>query len=166
VKDLVKNVTTKLDITIEHTDREGELRSLKAWLAADELLVGTAPDLVSSRATREGEMGSLLDVLQLVVGGTIGAADLALGIATWRRSRGEPPTVELNQGGFAITLRGGTDDDLRRLAMFLAAGENRDRENRDGDRAHDVADPGADEEHDSHAGDGGEGGDGNSEREG
>ncbi|WTW99209.1 hypothetical protein OG216_40305 [Streptomycetaceae bacterium NBC_01309] len=113
----------KLDITIEHPDAEYELRSLQAWLAADELLVGTAPDLVSSRAARDGEMGPALDVLQLVLAGTIGAADLALGIAAWRRARGEPPTVELNQGGLTITLRGATDDDVRRLATFLRAGD-------------------------------------------
>ncbi|WP_436771053.1 effector-associated constant component EACC1 [Yinghuangia sp. YIM S09857] len=108
-----------LDITIEHPDAERELRSLQSWLTADDLLVGTAPGLVSSRTARDGEMGPILDVLQLVIGGAIGAADLALAIAAWRRGRGEPPTLELNQGGATITLRGASDDDVRRLAAFL-----------------------------------------------
>lgn len=104
-------------------------------------------------------MGPVLDILQLAVGGTIGAADLALGIATWRRSRSEPPTVELTRGEFAITLRGGTDDDMRRLVMFLATGEGRD-ENGGGDRAHDIADPGRDEGHSGHDGHDGHDGEG------
>ncbi|NUU25455.1 MAG: hypothetical protein HOV68_28705, partial [Streptomycetaceae bacterium] len=122
----------KLAISIEHADREGELRSLHAWLAADDRLAATAPDLVASRAVRDGEMGPVLDILQLVLGSSIGAADLALGIAAWRRSRAEPPTLEIGHGGVTITLRGAGDDDLRRLVAFLEAGGDGDGGDEDG----------------------------------
>lgn len=120
-----------LRITIPRAANHDELRSLQVWLSADPTLSRTAPQLASSTGSRNGSMGGVLDVLLLALGGTIGAGELALGIAAWRRSRTEPPTVELNRDGMRIVLRGHDDDELRRLIAFLQADDRGPRDHGD-----------------------------------
>lgn len=108
----------QLQITTDHPQREGELRSLRGWLLADDVLARTAPQLGSSQALRDDDMGPVLDILQLVIDGGLGASSLAVAIATWRRSRPEPPVLELRRGDVVVTVRG-TDEDVRRIVALL-----------------------------------------------
>ncbi|MFF7251465.1 hypothetical protein ACFZBU_47325 [Embleya sp. NPDC008237] len=108
-----------LEIIVDHPDREGELRALYAWLLADERLASTGPELASSRPIGDGEMGPGLDLIQLGIDGGLGIANLALAVATWRRSRVEPPSVELRRGEVSVVLRGADDDDVRRIIAVL-----------------------------------------------
>ncbi|MGA5552389.1 effector-associated constant component EACC1 [Streptomyces pseudogriseolus] len=75
----------------------GELRSLQGWLRADPVVRRSAVVGVRGGVPGPGEMGTVLDVLELVTGNGWSAASFVLAVAAWRQSRPQRPQVEIRR---------------------------------------------------------------------
>ncbi|OKJ92699.1 hypothetical protein AMK26_34670 [Streptomyces sp. CB03234] len=106
----------------------GELRSLQSWLRSDPDVRRTAVTDVRGSAPRPGEMGSALDVLQLVTGNGWSAASFVLALVAWRQTRPQRPRVEIHRGDTVFVLTDCSPDEIERAtrALDLAGDEERD----------------------------------------
>lgn len=66
-------------------------------------------------------MGAAFDVIQLTVDSGFQVANLALGIAAWRRSRPAPPVVAIERSGTRIEV---TSADPELIARIVGAFED------------------------------------------
>ncbi|MCG7204041.1 effector-associated constant component EACC1 [Streptomyces arenae] len=100
----------------DHEDGHLIVSELHDWLVGDAELRRSAR---IHRVTREsaGTMGAL-DVIEVVLGQGIAAANLALAYASWRSTRPVPPRVRVTLPGGTLTL---TDDSPEALERILAA---------------------------------------------
>ncbi|MFI2209309.1 hypothetical protein [Streptomyces sp. NPDC020141] len=103
-----------------------ELRSLQGWLRSDPVMRGSATVGVRGSAPRPGEMGTAIDVLQLVTGNGWSAASFVLALVAWRRTRPQRPRLEIRRGDTVFVLTGGSDEEVERVIRALDA-------DRDGD---------------------------------
>ncbi|MDG9694617.1 hypothetical protein ACH4NS_25425 [Streptomyces mutabilis] len=101
-------------------DPEEELRSLLRWLRADEQ-TGRAlhGELRSLGPTDPEHMGTLLDVITLVVTGGLSAAQLVVSIDQWRAARRSRPRVVLRRGTVEIEVTGAEEATVRAVARLL-----------------------------------------------
>ncbi|MFI1368455.1 effector-associated constant component EACC1 [Streptomyces griseochromogenes] len=106
-------------------DPETELRSLLRWLTADEE-VGPAVrgTLAGSEPARPDHLGTLIDLMSLVVSGALSGSQLALAIDQWRAHRRGAPKVTLRRGQLEIEVDGRDAETLRRVTELL---ENEER---------------------------------------
>ncbi|MFE7427968.1 hypothetical protein [Streptomyces sp. NPDC057545] len=106
-----------------------ELQSLQGWLRSDPDLRRSATVGAQGGAPRPGEMGTPLDVLQLVTENGWSAASFVLALAAWRQTRPRRPRVEIRRGDTVIVLDGGSSDETERVirALDTAPDENEDR---------------------------------------
>ncbi|MGW7348749.1 effector-associated constant component EACC1 [Streptomyces sp. NPDC054854] len=107
--------------------RVGELRSLQGWLRSDPDVRGTAVTELGGSAPRPGEMGTALDVLQLVTGNGWSAASFVLALVAWRQSRPRRPRIEIHRGDTIIVLTECSSEEVEQAtrALDAAAGEDR-----------------------------------------
>ncbi|MFD9489768.1 hypothetical protein [Streptomyces sp. NPDC059991] len=116
---------SKIEIRVRGAaDPEAELRSLLRWLHADDE-VGRAVHgtLGSSRPPDPEHMGTLLDVMSLVVSGGLGAGQLALSVGQWRSARRTAPAVVMRRGAVEIELNGADPATIARITALLAGEE-------------------------------------------
>ncbi|MGW6286208.1 effector-associated constant component EACC1 [Streptomyces sp. NPDC055107] len=104
----------------------GELRSLQGWLRSDPEVRRAATVDVRGNAPRPGEMGATLDVLQLVTENGWSAASFALALVAWRRTRPQPPRVEIRRGDTVVVLTDGSDEEIERVVRALDADRDED----------------------------------------
>ncbi|MEU2339693.1 hypothetical protein ABZ770_40160 [Streptomyces sp. NPDC006654] len=100
----------------DHEDGYLIISELHDWLVGDAELRRSTQ---IHRVTREsaGTMGAL-DVIEVVLGQGIAAANLALAYASWRSTRPAPPRVSVTLPGGTLTV---TDDSPEALERILAA---------------------------------------------
>ncbi|WP_020117476.1 effector-associated constant component EACC1 [Streptomyces canus] len=111
----------QIDVRVAGTaDAERELRSLLHWLKADEE-TGRAlhGELRSSGPADPEHMGTLLDLITLVVSGGLSAAQLTLCIDQWRTARRTPPRVILRSGTVEVEVIGAEEGTVRAIAALL-----------------------------------------------
>ncbi|WP_338326658.1 effector-associated constant component EACC1 [Streptomyces lasalocidi] len=108
----------------------GELRSLQGWLRADPVVRRSTAVGVRGGGPEPGEMGTALDVLELVTGNGWSAASFVLAVAAWRQSRPQRPKVEIRRGETVIVLAEGSEDDIARAVRALEAIDGGQGENR------------------------------------
>ncbi|MDQ8707956.1 hypothetical protein RCO28_36645 [Streptomyces sp. LHD-70] len=96
-----------------------ELRSLQGWLRSDPDVRRTATVGVRGSAPRPGEMGTAVDVLQLVTGNGWSAASFVLAVVAWRQTRPRRPRVEIRRGDTVVVLDGGTSDVVEQVIRAL-----------------------------------------------
>ncbi|MET7666168.1 hypothetical protein ABZS99_47040 [Streptomyces sp. NPDC005463] len=118
----------RLELQVE----SGELRSLQGWLRGDPEARRSAAVGVRGGASGPGEMGGVLDVLELVTGNGWSAASFVLAVAAWRQSRPRRPRVEIRRGETVIVLVEGSGEEVERAVRALEAvgggeGEDGDR---------------------------------------
>ncbi|MFJ6636968.1 hypothetical protein ACIQMR_37420 [Streptomyces sp. NPDC091376] len=99
----------------------GELRSLQGWLRSDPDVRRSAVVEVRGSAPRPGEMGTALDMLQLVTGNGWSAASFVLALVAWRQTRPQQPQVEIRRGDTVIVLTDCSDEEIERATRALAA---------------------------------------------
>ncbi|MGW7199656.1 effector-associated constant component EACC1 [Streptomyces chryseus] len=99
----------------------GELRSLQGWLRSDPDVRKFAVAEVRGSTPRPGEMGTALDVLQLVTGNGWSAASFVLALVTWRQTRPQRPQVEIRHGDTVIVLTNCSPEDIERVTRALEA---------------------------------------------
>ncbi|MFD9776076.1 hypothetical protein ACFWXD_03175 [[Kitasatospora] papulosa] len=107
-----------------------ELRSLHGWLRSDPDVRRTAVTEVQGSAPRPGEMGTALDVLELVTGNGWSAASFVLALVAWRQTRPQRPRVEIRHGDTVITLTDCSPEEIERATTAL----NHAADEEDGDR--------------------------------
>ncbi|MEU5283996.1 hypothetical protein AB0G97_08255 [Streptomyces sp. NPDC020755] len=112
-----------LEVRVESA---GDLRSLRGWLRSDPEVRGSATIGVQGTAPRPGEMGTALDVLQLVTGNGWSAASFVLALVAWRRSRPRQPRLEIHRGDTVFVLTGGSDAEIERVVQMLDAAGDED----------------------------------------
>ncbi|MFJ9808982.1 hypothetical protein ACIRTB_12180 [Streptomyces sp. NPDC101158] len=105
----------------------GELRSLQNWLRSDPDVRRTAMADVRGSAPRPGEMGSALDMLQLVTGNGWSAASFVLALVAWRQTRPQRPRVEIHRGDTVIVLTDCSPEEIERATRALDAAAEEDR---------------------------------------
>lgn len=102
----------------------GELRSLQDWLRSDpEVRRSTAVEVHGS-VPKPGEMGSALDVLELVTGNGWNAASFVLAVASWRQTRSQRPRVEIHRGNTVIVLTDCSQEAIERATRALDAADS------------------------------------------
>ncbi|WP_439676778.1 effector-associated constant component EACC1 [Embleya sp. MST-111070] len=107
-------------VELQVSGGENELRSLYAWLGRDPGLRGTARTSLSGREpSRLDEMGSVLDVIQLITDSGWSAASLAVAVAAWRGTRPRSPQITVRRGASEITLTDMSEAEVQRLLAFL-----------------------------------------------
>ncbi|MGV9652180.1 effector-associated constant component EACC1 [Streptomyces sp. NPDC003554] len=99
----------------------GELRSLQGWLRADPEVRRSAEVGVRGGVPGPGDMGTVLDVLELVTGNGWSAASFVLAVASWRQSRPRRPRVEIRCGQTVIVLGEGSEEEIARAVRALEA---------------------------------------------
>ncbi|MGW1768931.1 effector-associated constant component EACC1 [Streptomyces sp. NPDC002073] len=106
----------------------GELRSLQGWLRSDPDVRRTAATDLQGSAPRPGEMGTALDVLELVTGNGWSAASFVLALVTWRQTRPQRPRVEIHRGDTVIVLTDCSPEEIERATRTLDAPAEEDRD--------------------------------------
>ncbi|MGV9619036.1 effector-associated constant component EACC1 [Streptomyces tendae] len=97
----------------------GELRSLQGWLRADPETRRSVTAQVRGVVPGPGEMGTALDVLQLVTGNGWSAASFVLAVAAWRQTRPQRPRVEIRRGDTVIVLTDCSEQEIRQATRAL-----------------------------------------------
>ncbi|MFF2308177.1 hypothetical protein ACFVVP_37435 [Streptomyces sp. NPDC058128] len=116
----------RLEVRVQSDAKE--LRSLQGWLRSDPDVRRTAATEVQGSAPRPGEMGSALDVLQLVTGNGWSAASFVLALVAWRQTRPQRPRVEIHRGDTVIVLTDCTADEIERATRALDAAGDEERD--------------------------------------
>ncbi|MEV0643138.1 hypothetical protein AB0I77_51260 [Streptomyces sp. NPDC050619] len=93
---------------------------LYRWLRKDPELRRHAAVNPGRPRPGDGTMGAT-DVIELVVGQSIAALNLALAYAAWRAARPTAPCVTITVDGRSVTLQGACDDEtIRRITDLLS----------------------------------------------
>ncbi|MFB8237513.1 hypothetical protein ACFC58_13275 [Kitasatospora purpeofusca] len=108
-------------ILVEGDSPGRDLRQLVQWLRQDTAIRTGATITLQAAPTAEGEMGAALDVITLVAQTGFSAANLALAISSWRRTRPSTPVVTIERDGVRVTVDSG---DLVEVARLLRALES------------------------------------------
>lgn len=106
----------------------GELRSLQGWLRSDPDVRRSAVVEVRGSAPRPGEMGTALDMLQLVTGNGWSGASFVLALVAWRQTRPQRPRVEIRRGDTVIVLTDCSPEEIERATRALDATADEDRD--------------------------------------
>ncbi|WP_406466408.1 hypothetical protein OH738_39990 [Streptomyces hirsutus] len=106
----------------------GELRSLQGWLRSDPDVRRSAVTELRGSTPRSGDMGTALDVLQLVTGNGWSAASFVMALMAWRQTRPQRPRVEIRRGDTVIVLTDCSPEEIERATRALEAVEDEDRD--------------------------------------
>lgn len=113
----------ELRLRIRVAGDEGQVWSLRRWLARDPGLAGVEHEL-SAESLEPGSMGgSALDVINVVVSNSIGMASLLLAVANWRASRNEPAEVTVEHDSAVVTVAENSPEDITRIVDVLISDE-------------------------------------------
>ncbi|MEU5437031.1 hypothetical protein AB0G73_27110 [Streptomyces sp. NPDC020719] len=117
---------SKIEIRVSGAaDPEAELRSLLRWLHVDEAVGHAVHGTLGSSAPADPEhMGTLLDVMSLVVSGGLSAGQLALAVDQWRTARRASPRVLVRRGAVEIEIDGADPATIARITALLAGEEH------------------------------------------
>ncbi|MEU8629040.1 hypothetical protein [Streptomyces sp. NPDC048669] len=107
----------RVDIHVDGSD--AELRSLYRWLRDEPELRRTAEISLAGPDAEPGDMGTVLDIVQLVTGNAWSAASFAVSVAAWKQSRSRPPRVTVQRGAMEITLTDCNQEEVRRIVALF-----------------------------------------------
>jgi hypothetical protein len=85
-----------------------ESRSLRSWLRDEPEVRRHGEPATPADDTAPGQMGTGIEVLSLVLGSGLSAAQLVMSIIMWRAARGQPIRVIIERGNREVTVD--TDD--------------------------------------------------------
>ncbi|MFE9492466.1 MULTISPECIES: effector-associated constant component EACC1 [unclassified Streptomyces] len=103
-----------------------ELRSLQGWLRSDPEVRRSATVEARGSEPRPGEMGTAMDVLQLVTGNGWSAASFVLALVAWRQTRPQRGQLEIHRGDTVYVLTGGSDEEVERVIRALDTDHDED----------------------------------------
>ncbi|WP_443048884.1 effector-associated constant component EACC1 [Streptomyces sp. NBC_00328] len=111
----------RLEVRVESAERE--LRSLQSWLRSDPEARRSAVVELHGSVPRPGEMGTALDVLELVTGNGWSAASFVMAVVAWRRTQPQRPRVEIRRAGTVIVLTDCSEEEIERATRALEAAQ-------------------------------------------
>ncbi|MFJ9938949.1 effector-associated constant component EACC1 [Streptomyces erythrochromogenes] len=104
-----------------------ELRSLHHWLRADTDVRRSSSLTLQEQPPEPGQMGGLVDVIQLVTDNGWSAASFVVALAAWKRTRPQDPQIEIRRGNTVVVLTQCDDDEINRVIRALdTPAENED----------------------------------------
>jgi hypothetical protein len=98
-----------------------EIRSLRAWLREEPAVRAYGQPTIEGQDA-PGQMGTALDVLALVLGSGLSAAQLALSIIMWRSSRDRPVRVVIERDDRQVAVDTSSPEQAAAIASQLEAG--------------------------------------------
>lgn len=96
-----------------------ELSSLYTWLQDEPDIRRHARTSLVAAEPRPSEMGTALEVIQLVVDGGFQAMNFAVAYATWRSTRPRHPRVTIDFDDVCVTLEGVDEDAVEAIIHAL-----------------------------------------------
>jgi hypothetical protein len=107
----------RVEVRVEPAD--DELRSLLTWLRRDPDIRRTATLEMRAKSPREGEMGAVADVLQLVTENGWNAANFTLALAAWKQTRPRASRVTVRHDDLVDALTDCSDEQVERITQLL-----------------------------------------------
>ncbi|MFF0775875.1 hypothetical protein ACFYUK_43785 [Nonomuraea wenchangensis] len=98
---------------------EQELQSLRQWLLDDPEVRRHARVRLGGPPVQDGEMGSALDVIELIVDSGFEALNFALAYVAWRATRPAKPSVTIEHDGTKIVLADGDPETVEKIVRAL-----------------------------------------------
>lgn len=117
-------VVALIEIGVTGNHVEDDLRSLYDWLLHDPQVRRSARLSFNSPPLRPGEMGTLIDCLQLVTGNIWSALSFVTAVAAWRRTRPGDAAVTIRRGATEVTLTGSGTEEIERVVRALEGAED------------------------------------------
>ncbi|MEV7946416.1 effector-associated constant component EACC1 [Streptomyces rubiginosohelvolus] len=110
-------------IEIRHTDGAGHLEELRRFLVRDPNSRAMGRFQLKATEPDAGTLGDSLDVLAIVISGTLALPGFIQVVSNWFKSRGDTPDpVEIKLGSVTVAVSGTEDPaEIRRLADVLKA---------------------------------------------
>lgn len=99
-----------------------ESRSLRAWLRDEPGVRRYGQPAMPAGDDVPGQMGSGLEVLALVLGSGLSAAQLVLSVIMWRASHGRPIRVIIESDHHRVAIDTDDPDDAESIAAEVEAG--------------------------------------------
>ncbi|SOE06478.1 hypothetical protein [Streptomyces sp. Ag109_G2-15] len=98
---------------------EEELQSFAQWLSDEPDIRYYALISWESPQTSEGEMGSALELVKLVIDSGFQMLNLGLAYVAWRGTRPTPSSVTVERAGVKVTLNDSDPEAIARLIRAL-----------------------------------------------
>ncbi|KUJ54561.1 hypothetical protein ACZ90_66300 [Streptomyces albus subsp. albus] len=111
----------RVEVRVEPAD--DELRSLLTWLRRDPDIRRTATLEMREEPPREGEMGAVADVLQMVTENGWNAANFTLALAAWKQTRPRASRVTVRHDDLVGSLTDCSDEQVERIIQLLQEGQ-------------------------------------------
>ena len=108
-----------IQIRVSGPSADAELASLYAWLRDESDIQRHVQMSLMNTEDWPAEMGTVFDIIQLVVDSGFQAANLALAYAAWRATRPRPPQVTIEHDGVTVTLNGSESDTVEAIVQIL-----------------------------------------------
>ena len=108
-----------IEIRAQGPEAEQELRSLRAWLQDEERVRWHAQISMVPEKPKPGELGSALDVIQMVVDDGFQALNFALAYVAWRATRSDRPKVTIERHGTKLTVNDADPDVVNKIVRTL-----------------------------------------------
>jgi hypothetical protein len=94
-------------------DNAEQLASLVRWLRDDDDMRAAATITAARNVGEPGQMGSALEVVNVLLSNAIALGSLVVAVAAWRGSRQKPPTVRILDGENVVEVRSLSEADVR-----------------------------------------------------
>ncbi|MFF8941757.1 hypothetical protein ACF1A5_05635 [Streptomyces sp. NPDC014864] len=94
------------------------IHDLYYWFRQDEDIRRHAEIRLQPPPQASGTMGAV-EIIDMVFNHGFNLANLALGYATWRATRPAAPPVTITVDDVSVTLRNGSEDEVRRIVNLL-----------------------------------------------
>ncbi|GLY78753.1 effector-associated constant component EACC1 [Actinoallomurus iriomotensis] len=100
----------EIRIGFEGKDPEREITSLGAWLKGRPTIVQSARVTLEHARPGSGQMGTAFEVVKLALESGFSLGNLALAIASWRRTRTSTPPLVIQVSGRTVRIGGEVTD--------------------------------------------------------
>ncbi|MFI6514963.1 hypothetical protein ACIBF1_05300 [Spirillospora sp. NPDC050679] len=98
---------------------DDDLHSLYDWFHTDPAVRQNARMSLQSAPPAPGEMGTTLDVIQLLVSSGFSAASLVVSIRAWLDTRSSQPDVTIERNGTKISLTDASTEQISKIIETL-----------------------------------------------
>lgn len=107
-------------VSIRVDDPDGrQAGSLYRWLTLDPQVRQDATVSLRTAPPATGEMGGVLEVIDVVLSNGVAVGGLLVAVASWRRSRPRPPAPRIEGDTFSIVIEDASPETVRRVLDAL-----------------------------------------------
>ncbi|MFI9836321.1 hypothetical protein ACIHFD_04770 [Nonomuraea sp. NPDC051941] len=106
-------------IRFDGSGSEQELRSLRGWLMDDPEVRRHTKIRLGGAPVEDGEMGSALEVIELITNSGFQVLTFALAYVSWRSTRPAKPSITIEYNGAKIVLEEGDPETVEKIVRML-----------------------------------------------